>query len=276
MNSITVLRVLIRVPLLGLAIAGGAAQAAGLERVAQLGLMPSESRSEEVPGTGRDTSHPGLRLPRSPATGITLEDFRKGDVGSTLLYSGTRSFPSLGASSSQAVGGILYPLSGNWFSTLESSVDAASARPFRGYGLAGQLHRALPGGWNMSLGLHYNVSETGTTRFQTGSLDPVPFGARAWSLYPPAVSSSSTAGYELRLNYRYGERNMLGLTYGSGSEFEYTRQFLGMQPGDGRQFGVTGEHWLSPDWALNYGVMASEQIGQHRGQGLRLGLRYRF
>ncbi len=49
-----------------------------------------------------------------------------------------------------------------------------------------------------------------------------------------------------------------------------------MQPGDTRQFGLTGEHWLTPDWALNYGVMASEQVGQHRGQGLRLGIRYRF
>jgi hypothetical protein len=272
----TALQVLIRASLLVLVIAGGAAQSAGFERVAQLGLVPSKSLSEGARETARDSSHPGLRLPRSPASGITLDELRQDDVGATLLYSGTRSFPSLDASPSQAVGGILYPLSGSWFSTFESSVDTASARPFRGYGLVGQLHRALPGGWNMSLGLHYNVSETGTTRSPSGSVEAIPLGARAWSLYPPAVSSSSTAGYELRLNYRYGERNMLGLTYGSGSEFEYTRQFLGMQPGDGRQFGVTGEHWLSPDWALNYGVMASEQIGQHRGQGLRLGLRYRF
>jgi hypothetical protein len=252
----------------------GTADAAGPERVAQLGLVPTDAVTREASRSASDSWRPGLKLPRNPSVGIALDGMKKEDAGSTLLYSGTRSFPALGASNSQVVGGMLYPLTGNWFSTIETSVDAPSARPFRGYGLVGQVHRALPGGFDMSLGLHYNVSESGRSRSQ--SHDPIASGTRAWSLYPPALSSSSVAGYELRLNYRYGERNTLGLTYGSGAESDYTRQFLGMQPSDSRQFGVTGEHWLTPDWALNYGVMASEQIGQHRGQGLRLGIRYRF
>jgi hypothetical protein len=259
--------------LLALALAG-AAQAAGPERVAQLGLVPTDTVTRAPAKAASDSWHPGLRVPHHPAVGIALDGLKKDDTSSTLLYRGTRSFPALGAPNSQLVGGMLYPLSGNWYSTIESSVDAPSARPFRGYGLVGQVHRALPGGFDMSLGLHYNVSENGGTRLHAH--EPIASGARAWSLYPPALSSSSTAGYELRLNYRYGERNTLGLTYGSGAESDYTRQFLGMQPGDTRQFGLTGEHWLTPDWALNYGVMASEQVGQHRGQGLRLGIRYRF
>ncbi|MGQ0751801.1 MAG: hypothetical protein ACT4PS_14815 [Betaproteobacteria bacterium] len=261
---------MLQLQLLALALAG-TVQAAGPERVAQLGLVPTDAVKREVSRAASDSWLPGLRVPRNPSVGIALDGGKKDDAGSTLLYSGTRSFPALGAS--QIVGGMLYPLSGNWFSTIETSVEAPSARPFRGYGLVGQVHRALPGGFDMSLGLHYNVSESGWSR---QAHDPIALGTRAWSLYPPALSSSSTAGYELRLNYRYGERNTLGLTYGSGAESDYTRQFLGMQPGDSRQFGVTGEHWLTPDWALNYGVMASEQIGQHRGQGLRLGIRYRF
>lgn len=263
-----------RLPLLALALAGAAAQAAGPERVAQLGLVPADTVTREASRTASDSWHPRLRLPRNPSVGIALDGLKKEDAGSMLFYSGTRSAPALGAPNGQVVGGMLYPLAGNWFSTIESSVDVPSARPFRAYGLVGQVHRALPGGFDMSLGLHYNVSESGWSRSQAH--DPVALGTRAWSLYPPGLSSSSTAGYELRLNYRYGERNTLGLTYGSGAESDYTRQFLGMQPGDSRQFGVTGEHWLTPDWALNYGVMASEQIGPHRGQGLRLGIRYRF
>lgn len=255
---------------------GNVAYATGPDRVAQLGLVPADTVSRPALKGTVVLGHPGLRQPRARSLGIALDGLKTGEVGRALLYTGTRSFPSTGAPVSHAVGGMLYPLSGNWYSTVETTVDAGSARPYRGHGLVGQLHRALPGGWDMSFGLHYNVSEVGTTGFQTGGPDPMTLGARAWSLYPPAAYSSAATGYELRLNYRYGERNTLGVTYGSGGEFDYTRQFLGMQPADGRQFGLTGEHWLSPAWALNYGVMASEQVGQYRGQGLRLGLRYRF
>jgi YaiO family outer membrane protein len=184
--------------------------------------------------------------------------------------------PRLGSANSQVIEGMVYPLSGNWFSTIETSIDAASPLSARGYGLIGQMHRSLAGGWDVSLGLHYNVYESSTSRLQGSALEPLTLPGQAWSLHPAAASTSTTTGYEVRLNYRYGERNTLGVTYGSGSELDYTRQMLGMYPNDGHQFGLTGEHWLTPDWALNYGVMAQEQIGPYRGQGLRLGLRYRF
>lgn len=270
-------RMTIAVPLAVLALASaGTALGVGPDRVAQLRLVPAGSAVDEgISQAARDANAPGLRLPRSARAGMEFDGLKRED-GSAVLYSGTRSLPSLGAGSSQAVGGILYPLSPTWSSTLETSIDSGSSRPYRGYGLMGQVHRALPGGWDMSFGLQYNITEIGAPRFSAGAVDSTALTARQWSLYAPASSSYATTGYELRLNYRYGERNVLGLTYGSGSDFDYTRQMLGMQPGDGRQFGLTGEHWLSADWALNYGVMAQEQIGPHRGQGLRLGLRYRF
>jgi hypothetical protein len=268
----------IAVPLAVLALASaGTALGVGPDRVAQLGLVPAGGATDEgLSRAARDAYFPGLQLPRSARAGMGFEGPKREDTGSAVLYSGTRGFPSLGAGSSQTVGGILYPLSSTWSSTLETSIDSGSSRPYRGYGLMGQVHRALPGGWDMSFGLQYNITEIGAPRFSAGAIDSTALPARQWTLYSPASSSYGTTGYELRLNYRYGERNVLGLTYGSGSDFDYTRQMLGMQPSDGRQFGLTGEHWLSPDWALNYGVMAQEQVGPHRGQGLRLGLRYRF
>lgn len=254
------------------ALMANTAWAAGSDFIAQLGLVPAEGSSPRAAADKKEPSYADLKLPR----GLELDFLRQEDAGASRSYGGTRSLPGLGLSNSQFIGGMQYPLSANWSSTIETSVDAPSSRPGRGYGVVGQLHRSLPGGWDMSLGLGYRLLESGASSLAGGRLDSMSLAERSWSLYPPAAGTTATAGYELRLNYRYGERNTLGVTYGTGNESDYTRQMLGMQPGDGRQFGLTGEHWLTPDWALNYGVMAQEQVGPHRGQGLRLGLRYRF
>lgn len=256
----------------------GLAGAADFDRVAYLGLIPpATGTANEAAMTGMEPRHPGLRLSRNvPSRGGDALDFMSGSDGGPVIYSGTRATPRLGLGHPQLIGGVHSPISGSWFSTLEASVDAASPLPGRGYGLLGQVHRLLPGGWGVSLGLHYNVYDVSALRPQGGAWEPWSLPGQGLPLHPAAANTAATTGYELRLNYRYGERNILGLTYGSGSESDYTRQMLGMYPNDGRQFGLTGEHWLTPDWALNYGVMAQEQVGLHRGQGLRFGLRYRF
>jgi len=45
-----------------------------------------------------------------------------------------------------------------------------------------------------------------------------------------------------------------------------------------RQFTFTGQHWLTPSWALNYDVLTYDLASPLRSQNLRLGLgmRYRF
>jgi YaiO family outer membrane protein len=253
-------------------VAASFAGAAEFDRVAQLGLTPPAGRvAAETPNNEPDSRRDGLKLPDAVTgrSGATL-DVVSGEAGGPIIYGGTRSMPRLGLANSQVIGGLLYPLSRNWFSTVETNVDAASPLRGRGYGLHGQVHRALPGGWDVSFGLHYNTYETGSAALEPGIV------AGSTSEHPGAMAGSTAAGYALRLNYRYGERNTLGVTYGSASESDYSRYMLGMYPGDGRQFGLTGEHWLTPDWAVNYGLMAQEQTGPYRGLGLRLGLRYRF
>lgn len=257
----------------------GSAAAADFDRLAVQGLVPpaTDATNASVPAI-ESRRQPGLRLPHD-ITGRAADtlDFIGGNVDGPAFYSGTRTAPWLGLEHTQAIGGMRYPFSGNWISTIEASVDAGSPFAARGYGLFGQVQRALPGGFDVSLGLQYNVYESGAARLPGGAWDPAnPYYHQGLPLHPAAAGTSATTGYELRLNYRYGERNTFGLTYGSGREFDYTRQMLGGYPGDGRQFGLTGQHWLTPDWALSYGLMAQDQVGPQRGQGLRLGLRYRF
>jgi len=254
------------------ALAAGVAGAAAPERVAQLGLFPAERDTPRALESRSDPSFPRLKLPRSSTGGLDV--LKSDDAGAAILYSGTRSLPGLGSSGGQFIGGMQYSLSPNWSSIIETTIDTRAAAG-RGYGFLGQVQRSLPGGFDMSLGLRYRLLENSALP-QIAAFNAASLSERSWLLYPPAFGSSGSGGYELRLNYRYGERNTLGLTYGSGADADYTRQLVGMPAAEGRQFGLTGEHWLTQDWALNYGVMAQEQFGPYRGQGLRLGLRYRF
>ena len=258
--------------------AGGA----GFEHPAYQGLVPPWSGfSNDASTVSAETSaglsrQPGLRLPyRGHGRGDDAFEIVGWSAGGFSLYSGTRMMQRLGSEYSQGFGGVRYPLSGTWSSTLEASLDLASPLSTRGYALLGQVHRLLPGGRDLSLGLQYSIYEPGADRLPTGLGDSWSALGQGLPLFPAAGGASATAGYELRLNLRYGERNTVGLTYGSGREFD-TQQMLGVYPGDGRQFGVTGRHWLTPDWAISYGLMAQEQIGLRRGQGLRFGLRYSF
>jgi hypothetical protein len=40
--------------------------------------------------------------------------------------------------------------------------------------------------------------------------------------------------------------------------------------------GVTGEHWFSPTWALNYNALVEDGGSQGLNPEVRLGLRVRF
>lgn len=252
------------------------------ELLAFEGLTPPPSPFERnAAGTMAETAAglslgTGLRLPYRP--GERADDgpgFLERDAGGFTLYSGTRPTFRPGPDYSQAFGGLRYLISRAWASMLEASVEPASLTGTRAYALQGRLQRRLPGGWDLSVGLKYNVEEIGDYRLPSGAGDPWGLTGQGL-LLSPGLPGTSATGYELRFSLRYGERNSIGLTYGSGRDLDYTRQMLGLYPSDGRQFGLTGQYWLTPDWALSYGLMAQEQIGVYRGQGLRFGLRYNF
>jgi hypothetical protein len=80
----------------------------------------------------------------------------------------------------------------------------------------------------------------------------------------------------VQLNYLYGERSTVALTYSSRRELEQYRLAADPLLADGWQLTLTGEHWFSPSWALRYDLPAPESSSLLRRQGLRLGVHYRF
>lgn len=186
------------------------------------------------------------------------------------LYGGVRTVPRLGPQTTESYGGVLYRLAENWGSSLEAGVTQDTLFTSRRYSLFGQLHTTLFAGRELSLGLKYVHDSSQASLVGLSSESPA--GVAGGDALAPRFGGG--ASYQLQLSYLYGVRNTVGLAYSSGRELEY----FGLPYdalADTRQFMLTGQHWLSPNWALNYDLYSPDS-NLFRRQGLRLGLRYRF
>lgn len=252
------------------------------DKLAMQGLVPPasalapETAAELAQKAAGLSRQPGLKPPRDATQPVMAgtADFLDYRTPRFTLYGGTRTALRLGTEVSQSFGGVRYSLGQKWASSLEAGVESASLFPTRSYTLLGQVHRLLPGGWDVTLGLQYSLRDPQSYPLSAPEIG-IPLHAGLYG-YPGLAGSYGGSGYEFRLSLRYGARNTIGLTYGQGGDFDYARGALGFFPGDGRQFGLMGQHWLTPDWAVSYGLMAQDQVGPARGQGLRFGLRYNF
>ena len=186
------------------------------------------------------------------------------------LYGGVREVPRLGPQAVESYGGVLYPLTENWGSSLEAGVTQDTQFTPRRYSLFGQLHTTLSAGRELSLGLKYIYDYPQAPFFGLSSESAA--GITNGLALAPRFGGG--AGYQLQLSYLYGVRNTVGLAYASGRELEYFGSPYDALA-DARQFMLTGQHWLSPNWAFNYDIYAPDS-NLFRRQGLRLGLRYRF
>ncbi|HXF67212.1 MAG TPA: hypothetical protein VNK67_11020 [Burkholderiales bacterium] len=184
----------------------------------------------------------------------------RGSADYTLyVYGGTRELARPGLRATETYGGVVYPLGRAWGSSLEAGVVPESPLAPRRYALSGQLHAALAGG-GVSVGLKYRHYELAAAS---------PFAAEIGVPgFAPAPS------YQLQLSYRYSAAATFGLAYGRDLEtFTPLSEIAGNGP---RQLTFTGQHWLSPSWALSYDLLAQDPASPWRVQGLRFGVRYRF
>jgi hypothetical protein len=69
----------------------------------------------------------------------------------------------------------------------------------------------------------------------------------------------------------------VGLAYLTSRQLDAGSQFGTFNPtSEVANVGVTGEHWFSPTWALNYNALVEDDGSQGLNPELRLGLRVRF
>ena len=250
-----------------IAVALTAAAAAGVA-VAQAGL------STERAGLGlkplRDAAAPPSGFAFGDEAVYAWQGTRPADYA---LYGGVRELPRLGLRSTESYGGVFYPLSDTWGSSLEAGIVQESLLAPRRYALTGQLHTALTGGGGLSAGLSYRVYDadfglrSGTLRETTGM--------NSYTLAPLRLPGTTFApSYQLNLSYQYSAASTFGLAL--GRDVETSTSFFDVLGYGPRQLTFTGQHWLTPSWALSYDVLSNDPGNPFRLQGLRLGLRYRF
>ena len=207
----------------------------------------------------------GLTLGRGSATAGLLARYATSDIAEPLVYTTERAPRGLGLRGAERVTGLMLRGTG-WASALEASTSTDAYTAARRTALSGRVYAPLIGGAGLAFGLSYS-----------GWQSPTLAGSDTPGLLPGRFDANSRQiAYQLQLNYLYGDRNLVGLTYSSRREWEHFRLAPDPLAPDASQLSLSGEHWFSPSWALRYEIPAPEPGNLIRRQGLRLGLHYRF
>ena len=267
--------------------------AAGCVLAALLATAPVHAQTEPLSGGLRlvDTAT-GLKAPRNEleighsretlsnnlpdwTSSYLLASHRFGDRH--VLYGGLRETRRFGLDDSEVHAGLYYPLGGTWTAQVEGSLSQTHEVLPR-HSVYGQLQKSLPGGWGIGFGIRHNEYTLSGSNVLSLLAERYWGNFRgAYTLYsgkPEGASSGSS--HRLQLSYYYADRSSVGLSYTDGREVENVGPPRGVLASDVRNWTLSGQHWLTPAWALTYDLVNHEQGSLYRRQGLRLGIRHSF
>lgn len=102
------------------------------------------------------------------------------------------------------------------------------------------------------------------------------FSNFSWSVgWRPARAFHTTAhSGELRGSYYYGDRNSVGIILAGGKEAASIGGTVALT--SLRSATLIGRHWLSRDWAFNYGIGSSRQGEFYVRNGVSIGVQHTF
>ncbi|MGH8702921.1 MAG: hypothetical protein ACREVR_17340, partial [Burkholderiales bacterium] len=137
----------------------------------------------------------------------------------------------------------------------------------------GQVRTALSDGRALSVGIRYRVYDT-----DLGTRGDAPL-TNGYTLTPSRPPGTSIApGYQVQFGYQHSAFSLFG--FALSRDLETYASAFDPTGGYPRQLSFTGQHWLTPSWALSYDVLTgdlgSASLLRLQGLGLRLGVRYRF
>ncbi|MBI3044220.1 MAG: hypothetical protein HYY78_15475 [Betaproteobacteria bacterium] len=235
--------------------------------------MAQAGLSEGRVGVGLKSQDTGISPPGQPFSGEALQLWQERRFSDYALYGGTRETPRLGMHPAESYGGVVYSLPRGWGSSFEAGYVQESLLSPRRYALSGQVHTPLRDGKALSVGLRYRIYDTDSgSRF--GASGDTPY-LNGYTLAPSRQPGAGYApGYQLRMSYQYSAAGSVGLAL--GREAETTLPFFDPLGSGPRQLSFTGQHWLTPSWALSYDVLSQDAAAPLRSLGLRLGVRYKF
>lgn len=224
---------------------------------------------ERAAGLGLKSQASVAAVPADPAFGgAATHAWQALRASDYALYGGSEP-RRLGLRAAESFGGIVYS-SGGWGSSLEAGYLHETPLAPRRYSLTGQVHTSVSEGRTLSVGLKYRAPD-----MEAGSRYGMPgeMSANGYTLAGPRPYGVAYApSYQLQMSYQYSAAGAFGLAW--GREVETFTPFSELS--GPRQFAFTGQHWLTPTWALSYDLLPPDLASPLRMPGLRLGVRYRF
>jgi len=230
---------------------------------------------EHIAGLGLQPRSGTVTLPADLAFGSeATQAWKSSRSPDYTLYAGSRAISHQGLRSDEAYGGIVYSLPRGWGSSIEAEYVQESLLAPRRYALTGQLHTAFGDGRTLSMGLKYRVHDTDSGLRYGAPLD-TPAVGNGYTLAPYQHYGASYApSYQLQMSYQHSLASSFGVAL--GREVETFTPFYDPSISGPRQFMFTGQHLLTPSWALSYDVLSQDAATPLRSLGLRLGVRYRW
>lgn len=122
-----------------------------------------------------------------------------------------------------------------------------------------------------------NTAYDSTTVEQTTLMLENYVSAFSWSVAwrPVRAFSTQTQTSELRGNYYYGEKNMVGIGWTSGQEASAVSANT-LALANIESIVLTGRHWLKQNWAISYTLNSARQGNFYYRDGIRFGVQYIF
>jgi hypothetical protein len=190
----------------------------------------------------------------------------------------------------QRSSGVYQPLSQRLSSLVETS-HANMGDLGAEWSVLGQVGASLGAGWGVQAGVRH--TETGLMPATTPSYAARAASAelgmltleRNWDHFRGAYTffgsyantGAAGTGHRFDLQYYYSARGNVGLSYLAARPLQTALPTSPFQPLEGNHLGVTGEHWFSPAWAVNYRALVQDPVlGSGLKPQLRVGLRYTF
>jgi len=208
-----------------------------------------------------------------PFSGEAAQLWQTRHASDFALFGGARELARIGLGPAETYGGVAYALPRGWGSSLEAGYTPESLFAPRRYALTGQVHTALRDRRALSVGIQYSVYDT-----DLGTRGDAP-PTNGYTLAPSRIPGPGFApGYQLQFGYQHSAFTSFG--FALGREMETYSSAFDPTVAYPRQLSFTGQHWLTPSWALSYdllsGDLASPSPLRLQGLGLRFGVRYRF
>lgn len=190
----------------------------------------------------------------------------------------------------EVASGVYRPLADNLSTLVETSYARGNGLTAE-WSVLGQVGARFGDGWGVHAGLRHSEQELEGLMLPpalapaTADLGMLTF-ERQWNRYRGAYTyytgrsddGASASGHRIQLHYYYSPRSSVGLAYLTSRQLiDPGSQFGTLNPSsDVANVGVTGEHWFSPTWALNYNALVEDGGSQGLNPELRVGLRVRF